>query len=246
MGRVRPILFNTGMVQAILAGRKTATRRVVMPHGRKKAKVQGYCQGNGLWVDPGIDNGDAEGHIKDYSVSPCWMSYSWYLGRYAPCLPGDILYVREAWAFLPCIECREEGRCGREPATHEDREAVSEGCYLYRAGYRDPGRITWNPSIHMPRAAARIWLEVKSVRVEKLRDIDAEGLKAEGFLEHSMDDLPSEYDRLAVKFLYEDAQKGFARLWDHTIPKGQQGLYGWEADPWVWVIGFERCRKPEG
>ena len=84
MERIRPILFNTEMVRAILAGRKTATRRLIMPHNRNEAKKQGYCQGNGLWIDSSTDNGDKEGHIKDYSISPCWISYSRYINRYAP------------------------------------------------------------------------------------------------------------------------------------------------------------------
>lgn len=83
------------MVQAVTDGRKTVTRRLVMPHNRKRASEQGYVQGSGLWIDPATDNADREGHIKDYSVSPCWMSHGCYIESYADYKPGDILYVRE-------------------------------------------------------------------------------------------------------------------------------------------------------
>lgn len=132
MVRIKPILFNTDMVQAVTDGRKTVTRRLVMPHNRKKASEQGYVQGSGLWIDPGTDNGDREGHIKDYSVSPCWMSHSWYIEKYAVYKPGDILYVREKWCRNP-----------------------DSGEYYYAAKRKKvagaPYGLRWHPSIHMPR-----------------------------------------------------------------------------------------------
>lgn len=232
MGRVLPVLFNTDMVQAILDGRKGATRRVVMPHNRKKAKEQGYCQGNGLWVDPSTDNGDKEGHIKDYSLSPCWMSYQWYINRYAPCQPGDILYVRETWC------------------TGYDGEA-----YFYRAD-RNTERASklidyddrrWRPSIHMPKAAARIWLKVTDVRVERLqeiRDFRAEGIRLSEGCEECLA-VCGECNRDETPIGCDNEIKLFADLWDSTLSRQDKGRYGWEANPWVWVIELERCGKPE-
>lgn len=168
MSRVLPILSNTDMVRAILDGRKTTTRRIIMSHNKKRAKEQGYRQGNGLWIDSSEDDLDKAGHIKDYSVSPCWMSFGWYIERYAPYKPRDILYVRETWAFLPCVEYMREGEeCGRVKTTYEDSTCEAEGCFVYRAGHPHPDRVSWSPSIHMPKEAARIWLRVTDVRVER-------------------------------------------------------------------------------
>ena len=236
MSRILPILFNTDMVQAILDGRKTVTRRLVMPHNRKKAKEQGYCQGNGLWVDPGTDNGDKEGHIKDYSISPCWMSYRWYIDRYAPYKPEDVLYVRETWAFATCINCNREYIRKGAPANcydyqaveYDDGDSISEGCFIYRADCENPERITWRPSIHMPKQAARIWLKVTDVRVERLQDISLDDCRREG-----------------IDISRSGIYTRFSMLWNSTIKKPDYNLYSWDANPWVWVIEFEQCGKPE-
>ena len=212
--RVVPILFNTDMVREVLDDRKTATRRVVMPHNRKKAKEHGYCQGSGLWVDPSTDNGDKEGHIKDYSISSCWISYSWYIKRYALYKPGDIIYVRETWC---------SGYDGEAYFYLADKNTKREQKQLI-----DYDDRKWRPSIHMPKQAARIWLKVTDVRVERLQDISLEDCVREGI----------EASRTGI----------FARfsiLWDSTIKKQFIAKYGWDANPWVWVIEFERCDKPE-
>ena len=243
MSRVRPILFNGMMVEAILDGRKTATRRLVMPHNRKKAKELGCQQGNGLWIDPSVDNGDKEGHIKDYSVSPCWSSYSWYIDKYAPCRRGDILYVRETWAFMPCIECMEgyDGKClcNNIPTKYEDEYSVSEGCFMYKADFqeKEKGCIVWHPSIHMPKQAARIWLRVTDVRAERLHSMTLDDFLAEGVTVRS-----EAFNDPENAFM--QAQGAFRRIWDATLGKGSHDAYGWAADPWVWAVGFERCEKP--
>lgn len=221
MGRVLPILFNMDMVRAIMDDKKTVTRRVVMPHNRKKSKEQGFCQGSGLWLEPSTDNGDKEGHIKDYSISPCWMSYKWYINRYAPYQPGDILYVREAWC------------------TGHGGEA-----YFYRAD-KNTNRASklieydnciWRPSIHMPKAAARLWLKVTGVRVERLQEITPEQIIKEGV---------TGFDAEQLTLLGKHYDILFAALWDSTVKKQDLSRYGWRANPWVWVIEFERCGKPE-
>lgn len=215
MRRELPILFNTEMVTAILDGRKTATRRPIVPHNRKKAEEQGHIQGSGLWIDPSTDNGDKEGHIKDYSISSCWTSYSWYIEKYANYKPGDILYVREKW-------CRND----------------NIGEYYYAAnrkrGAGAPYGLKWRPSIHMPKEAARIWLKVTDVRVERLQDITHIDIIMEGVEPEYLDAHSGEKTR-----------NDFSQLWDSTINKTKIDLYGWKANPWVWVIEFERCEKPE-
>ena len=232
----KPILMNTEMVRAILDGRKTVTRRVVKPANAKKAAGEGYRQGHGLWIDFSADNGDREGYIKDYSVSPCWFTLGWYVNRYAPYLPGDVLWVRETWTSLV-------------------------GSYLYRAdqkpGMKNPGK--WRPSIHMPREAARIWLRVTDVRVEKLQAISYEDLQREGgksdFYKVKRCRACGYGEPHYPKCDYEhcDNYKGlwegsfllpFMKLWDSTVKPADRERYGWAANPWVWVIEFERCEKP--
>lgn len=100
----------------------------------------------------------------------------------------------------------------------------------------------WIPSLFMPKEAARIWVKVTDVRAEKLKEITEEqavregGINNRGFI-HSPD---NEYDRIHT------AKEDFVRIWNSTIKKSDLDSYGWDANPWVWVIEFERCEKPEG
>ena len=99
----------------------------------------------------------------------------------------------------------------------------------------------WKPSIHMPKEAARIWLKVTDVKIERLQDVTEDGAKAEGAIDnrgfiHSPE---NEYDRIHT------AREHFIRIWNSTIKKSNLNRYGWDASPWVWVIEFERCEKPE-
>lgn len=130
-----------------------------------------------------------------------------------PCEPGDILYVRETWKKAP------------------------NGYYYYEDWQRnDIADITkWKPSIHMPKEAARIWLKVMNVRVERLQEISAESALAEG----------------ADKYIHTNGGldenmtiTSFIGIWNSTIKKSDLDRYGWDANPYVWVISFERCEKP--
>ena len=94
-------------------------------------------------------------------------------------------------------------------------------------------RIHWHPSIHMPKEAARIWLKVTDVRVERLQDITSEQICKEGVEVEEPHVLNGEEKRYA-----------FSSLWNSTIKKSDLDRYGWDASPWVWVIEFERCEKP--
>lgn len=222
MSRVLPILFNTEMVRAILDDRKTATRRLIMPHNRKKVKERGYCQGEGLWIDFSIDNLDREGHIKDYSISDCWMRTSIYIQKYAPYRLGDILYVRETWC-------------------NANKRDVEPDYYYYADTFicedYDEAEWKWRPSIHMPKEAARIWIRVTDVRVERLCNITEEQAVKEG--------LYKGWHQTKTSSWASTAKQAFMWVWDMTIKKSQISLYGWIANPWVWVIEFERCEKPK-
>lgn len=130
-----------------------------------------------------------------------------------PCEQGDILYVRETWKKAP------------------------NGYYYYEDWQRnDIADVTkWKPSIHMPKEAARIWLKITDVRVERLQEITIDGIRNEGISSmavHAGD--------------MEIALKEWKNLWNSTIKKTDLDSYGWEANPWVWVIEFERCEKSQG
>ena len=103
-------------------------------------------------------------------------------------------------------------------------------------GYKD--RMPWKPSIHMPKQAARIWLEVTDVRVERLQDMNTGDFLAEGVTIRSEAFNDPEN-------AYQQARGAFIDIWDSTIKQADRGKYGWAGNPWVWVIEFERCEKPE-
>lgn len=130
-----------------------------------------------------------------------------------PYQPGDVLYVRETWSEWT-------------------------GGYVYKAWnspFPQPGAYLeekWHPSIHMPKDAARIWLKVTEVRVERLQEISGENLIKEG-----IDLFQSSYVRVAFD--------EFKNIWNSTIKKSDFDRYGWDANPWVWVIAFEPCEKPK-
>lgn len=193
---MKPILFNTKMVRAILDGRKTQTRRIINPQPT-----------NPRWNNVGWLGWD-DGH--GYRMKP-------------PCEPGDFLWVRETWQHV---------------YTYDDSDKAIEetGRYVYFADDPMPftywvdtdtgehkDQMPWRPSIHMPREAARIFLRVTDVRVERLQDIDDDGVVAEGL------EIGAQIDE----------------LWNSTLSKSSRAMFGWDANPWVWVIEFERCERPD-
>jgi hypothetical protein len=204
----KPILFSTPMVQAILDGKKTQTRRVIIPQPDRFFEVD-----------------DTPGNFHLYDVE-------WGLGRIYPKYQvGDILWVRETWA------------------------TVSSGIIEYKATYIEPytgsteidhigKKITWRPSIHMPREAARIFLRVTNVRVERLREITDTDCLSEGIKDHPISDLWNEVVARVYGDTCEDTPiKAFEKLWNSTIKKQDIDKYGWDANPWVWVYEFERVSE---
>ena len=204
---IKPILFNTEMVRAILDGRKTCTRRGIKPQPQSRlcytyAGSHKGCIGKWTYPNRGAHEFWGEEYklpenIKDEELSKQWNP---------PYHTDDILYVRETWKKAP------------------------NGYFYYEDWQRnDIADVTkWKPSIYMPKDAARIWLKVTDVRVERLQDMTDDDAEAEGC------------------FDYTSTALGFFDVWDSTIKKSDLDRYGWNANPWVWVIKFERCEKPEG
>lgn len=141
----------------------------------------------------------------------------------APCETGDILWVREMWR-------KDVGR-------YMYNASYTDGEKFYRNGIEV--RLKWRPSIHMPKEAARIFLRVKDVRVEHLDD-----MRLADFLKEGVRLTCQEEGNLALAGLR--ARERFAEVWDGTIKPADLPKYRWDANPWVWVIEFERIEKPEG
>lgn len=208
---VKPILFNTEMVKAILEGRKSCTRRI----------VKGFIPNDAVW---GYTAFTPKGYISCRGTFADGYGEKFFK---LPYQPGDILYVRETWKKAP------------------------NGYYYYEDWQRDDiADVTkWKPSIHMPKEAARIWLKVTDVRVERLHDITYNGALREGSegirCDHVALGVHGCTDCMNTGWI-EPPQVEFMQIWDSTIKKPDLDQYGWDANPWVWVIEFERCEKPEG
>ncbi|MBC5688138.1 hypothetical protein H8S37_04215 [Mediterraneibacter sp. NSJ-55] len=237
MNRIKSILFNTDMVRASLDGRKSVIRRVIKPQPIYSVQDgfswKGFAYGTDL---PSTVKGAAHNFV-------CACPYK----------PGDILYVRETWnyGYIECSDISDSSEVWFEPVYKSDGhgsyiEALSH--YFYKADEDAPGSdigMVWRPSIYMPKEAARIWLKVTDVRVEQLQDITNKDVEKEGVEKKCIDSyirqMPyetEEYIRLAHIIALQD-------IWDSTIKKKDLQLYGWNANPWVWVIEFEQCEKPE-
>ena len=225
---IKPILFNTEMVRAILDGRKTCTRRILkgaIPFD-EKAEYWNVLK-KGEWSGP--------------------ICVEYFMKQGSPYKPGDILYVRETWERFECWNCDgdERGNCPKEP-----KKSVLDktcGCYMYRATDEISGDAKWHPSIHMPKEAARIWLKVADVRVERLQDITPKGAESEGVGNLFYDDIGYGEKNYGTEVdpEYGIAKEQFAWLWESTIKKSDIDRHGWDANPYVWVIEFERCEKPK-
>ena len=201
---MKPILFSTPMVQAILDGRKTMTRRLVKNDDNR-----------GIWA--AVNN---VREMSEYGASvPCYLHREISVDDKSPNIiypkydVGDILYVRETWSRI---------------------DDLPYDNYVYRTNYGTteddsfpPSMFKWRPSIHMPRDAARIFLRVTGVRVERLQDILCGDMKREGCIPETV-----------TGGQYQQWQRDYwIPLWDSINAK--RG-YGWDTNPWVWVYTFER------
>lgn len=215
---IKPILFNTEMVRAILDGRKCCTRRVV------KFPVNRYT--NNVPLADKIVLQELRCDKANFLEEPFFS-----FGMNLPYQPGDILYVRETFI---------------QAAAHifwykaDDKSWMSQG-------------LLWKPSIHMPKEAARIWLKVTNVRVERLQDMKPVDVIKEGAYPDCWDCLNT-YGESGSQCCYgteeqcsqcDEVMMEWEKLWNSTIKKSDLDRYSWDANPWVWVIEFERCEKPE-
>lgn len=214
----RPILFSAPMVRAILEGRKTVTRRVIKP-------VRGYEENSTCRPDKAAANHSVWWHGK---FETCGVMQHCPYGQ-----PGDRLWVRETW--LPDPDADSEAwddhtdtyvswsGCGSRIDGVPPALRKPEHC-IYREGWAGSD-LVWRPSIHMPRWASRILLEITSVRVERLQDITPNDCVKEG------------------AWLIEDvalgrgheAHQAFADLWNSTGGN-------WGENPWVWVVEFKQVK----
>ena len=222
---IKPILFNTEMVRAILDGRKTCTRRI--------------CKDANEYTVPDMDfyNADRRTYAVHNFADKEQMEQLSTAERTCPICPGDVLYIRETWT--------EE--CGKYYYRADYDSDYLDPCETLSGGYpascrNYPGcdgcmatstRIHWHPSIHMPKEAARIWLKITDVRVERLQEITPQGAWKEGARCSCLHPVPD----------CAGNKTAFIEIWNSTIKKSDLDRYGWDANPWVWVIEFERCEK---
>lgn len=215
--REHPILFSGEMVRAILDGRKTQTRRVIVgKSANNDGKPIATCAYSA--IGPSVLDAREFGLLtagdQGYETVRCPYGS-----------PGDVLWVRETWGF----GCGMHG----EPDILSGKRVCTINCINYRADTDTlpPDDGKWRPSIHMPRWASRIMLEVVSVRVERVHDISEEDAVAEGASHTGCDVAADEI---------ESARDHFCRLWDRI---NEARGSGWSVNPWVWVIEFKRINN---
>ena len=203
----RPILFSSPMVRAILDGRKTQTRRVVKPQPESGHDGEPYWHVGGYraWQFRGIAD-----PLRMGTNNPLVCPYG---------QPGDRLWVRETMD----VSYQGSAYYAADGAQIGDRDELGDLCERYGHPYFF-NELKGIPSIHMPRWASRITLEVTGVRVERLQDISEKDSKAEGALKQRLDDLepPTHW-------------RGFKGVWESINGPGS-----WDANPWVWVVEFRR------
>ena len=235
---IKPILFNTEMVRAILDGRKTCTRRLVKPQlDEKHTFPLGFVTDSTEKKEVGCFGFG----INEYGGSIQYAK--------SPYQSGDTLYVRETvWQ-----------KTGHYLDVDGETKAVWCNEFKYVASDEKP-ETGWNyswakrPSIHMPKEAARIWLKVTDVRVERLQEMKPVDVINEGAYPDCWDCLNT-YGESGSQCCYgteeqcsqcDEVMMEWEKLWNSTIKKSDIDRYGWDANPYVWVIEFERCEKPEG
>lgn len=207
-----PLLFNADMVRALLAGRKTQTRRVI---DAPNLLVDGNGISKKRWLEAGfdlanawIDNGPSPaGNAGPYLKATCAEDTTHRL--YPRMQPGHRIWVKETF---------EEGLCTKSTLAYRATHKPSD----LDEGWDEP--IKWKPSIFMPRWASRITLEIVSVRPERLKDISEADAIAEG----------AEYN------YYTTAVDAYRTIWEQI-----NGTDSWEANPWVWVIEFQRAEPAQ-
>lgn len=161
-------------------------------------------------------NQNGKGRFELYNVTPrCGIPQNIFFKP--PYQPGDILYVRETWQYLYELDGNEQIIEGTGRYYYAATDQIPFDTYIDSQGISHE-KTPWKPSIHMPKEAARIFLKVIDIRPERLQEIDDNGVIAEG---------------LQIGDPFDEA-------WNSTIKKSDQDRYGWDANPWVWVIKFKK------
>lgn len=223
---MKPIPFNTPMVQAVLENRKKSTRRVIkfdFSHVYKAACAAGkWSESFGNTIPDSV----AEWYAKKIAK----QSYQ----------PGDVLYVRETWGI--CGFDDDEMTMSVTYKADDSQADIKLPEEKYQKYYEEMSEAEpdWHPSIHMPKQAARLFLRVKDVRVERLHDITEDGAIAEGLISTAKM-TPDGLDYTGLM-----AYDQFHPLWDSTVKRVNLPLYGWDANPWVWAYEFERVGDRKG
>jgi hypothetical protein len=228
--RELPILFSGPMVTAILEGRKTQTRRVIRKVGDEWRLAQPEFQVPGMAVYFTVDG-------RKRLAVPCSFGS-----------PGDRLWIRETYARLADVRTADPG------STALTQNAFYRADYPTGLHHDDGSEVKWRPCIHMPRVFSRIVLEVKAVRAERLQSITADEILSEGIrtpvttrncpqgkgvplIRASGKYAPVKYLEIGVATADQIARAEFASAWDALNHK--RG-FGWETNPWVFVVTFER------
>lgn len=210
----RPMLFSSAMVRALLADKKTQTRRIIK-HQPERVVVPGIGpmlaiqqpRGENRWLWP---------NAKAEVIASCPYGQ-----------PGDLLWVRESFAHVYRGNARPNAR------SPDDVAYMADGMMLDQDVYG-----TWKPSIHMPRWASRITLELTDVRLERLNNISESDCWAEGIEEvmHDFDDASQADMAKRLGCCIEDAKPLYAQLWEQI-----NGIGSWGANPLVWVVEFRKA-----
>ena len=221
----RPILFNGPMVRALLDGRKTQTRRIIKP------QPSDYRPST---VAPQRLRGQLPKHDQPYfdayNGGPHWCWWDEYNRQGADWIkcpygvPGDSLWVRETWALHERFT--DVGRVVYAATANRSWTEAHRDVPIDAIGDRParPFQQGFKPSIHMPRWACRLTLEITDVRAERLQDISEADAEAEGVQDPSL---------VPILGAFWSSRDGYARLWEHINGKGS-----WAANPWVWAVTF--------
>jgi len=217
----RPILFSSPMVRAILAGKKTETRRIVKPSNTERPCDCRGCKEHTQWMEGSLNE---SGHLE-FPYRHDGKDYGHVKG-FSRVKPGDLLWVKETHFVEITGDFPYAGEGLR--LSQWTPELIKETIVHYRATteLNNPDDWRWRPSIFMPRWASRITLKVVSVHAERLQDITEEGAIAEGVRG------PAE-----TPLCIDDCRTAFGRyreLWEEINGEGS-----WDSNPWAWVIKFE-------
>lgn len=237
----RPIIFSDQMVRAILDGRKTQTRRVMNPQppawvetfGSSVFTPHGHISGRGYWKGVPGDEGPAEKHFRSpYGCAweRLWVRETYMVQPTPGCTFGEAMKGTKLSAFY---------RDGSRLDLDNGWEASGPGLHVWGTNHEYPAERygIWRPSIHMPRWASRILLDVVSVRVQRLHDITPEDCRAEGI---EVPRCGCEACAMTSAICPADASAymvDYRLLWDKI--NANRG-HPWRSNPWVWVIEFRR------